>query len=195
MKTLIACLILVVSVAQAHEIPDLRSELDSLYETDQALRSRLQEVILESGFESEEGQRLWQVQQAIDEANFKRIEKIVGADGWPDRRVLGDKASMAVFLIVQHAAPEQQKRFLPVLREAVAEGKARAQDLALLEDRVLMSEGNKQLYGSQLQEDGQGGWTFYPIEDEANVDRRREAVGLPPLSEYAKAFGLAYPRQ
>jgi hypothetical protein len=27
-----------------------------------------------------------------------------------------------------------------------------------------------------------------PIEDEANVDRRRKEVGLPPLAEYLRSF-------
>jgi len=30
-------------------------------------------------------------------------------------------------------------------------------------------------------------------EDKAHVDERRRSVGLPPLAEYAKMFGLSYP--
>ncbi len=33
---------------------------------------------------------------------------------------------------------------------------------------------------------------FFPIEDEANVNKRRAAVGLEPLEEYAKHFGIDY---
>jgi hypothetical protein len=55
-----------------------------------------------------------------------------------------------------------------------------------------MREGKKQIYGSQLQQNDKGAWEFYPIEDEPNVDKRRQAVGLPPLSEYAKQFGFEY---
>jgi hypothetical protein len=53
-------------------------------------------------------------------------------------------------------------------------------------------EGKKQIYGSQLQTNAQGQLEFYPIEDEANMDKRRQSVGLEPLAEYAKHFGLEY---
>ena len=99
---------------------------------------------------------------------------------------------MAAFLVVQHTDQSTQEYYLPFLKAAVEEGEARPQDLALLEDRVLMRQGKRQRYGSQLQENGNGGWKFYPIEDEVNVDERRKSVGLPPISEYAKQFGFKY---
>jgi hypothetical protein len=33
---------------------------------------------------------------------------------------------------------------------------------------------------------------FFPIQDEANVNKRRASVGLQPLEEYAKFFGINY---
>jgi len=33
---------------------------------------------------------------------------------------------------------------------------------------------------------------FFPIADEAHVDERRASVGLEPLADYAKGFGLEY---
>ena len=64
-------------------------------------------------------------------------------------------------------------------------------NLALLTDRVLLAEGKKQLYGTQF--------TFvngklkpHPIQDEANVDKRRAEAGLPPLAEYAKMLEKVY---
>ena len=64
----------------------------------------------------------------------------------------------------------------------------------MMEDRVLLGEGKKQIYGTQLRSgrDTGGQWVLEPIEDEAGVDARRAAVGLPPLAEYLKAFGLEY---
>ncbi len=37
-----------------------------------------------------------------------------------------------------------------------------------------------------------GKYEFYPIEREANVDKRRASVGLEPLEQYAKYFGVDY---
>jgi hypothetical protein len=49
----------------------------------------------------------------------------------------------------------------------------------------LLAEGKKQLYGTQfVPVDGR--LQPRPLEDEANVDRRRVAVGLPPLAEYIR---------
>jgi hypothetical protein len=54
-----------------------------------------------------------------------------------------------------------------------------------LTDRVLVGEGKKQLYGTQLStKDGK--LTPQPIEDETNVDVRRKEAGLQPLAEYIK---------
>ena len=37
------------------------------------------------------------------------------------------------------------------------------------------------------------GLELYPIEDAAHVDERRKSVGLTPMAEYLKLFGLDYP--
>ena len=51
-------------------------------------------------------------------------------------------------------------------------------DLAYLTDRVLLAEGKKQIYGTQVtQVDGK--WAPRELEDEKNVDKRRADVGLP----------------
>ena len=78
------------------------------------------------------------------------------------------------------------------MRAAVKKGNARAQELALLEDRVLTNQGKKQIYGSQVKIDSTGKYLFFPIADEANVNKRRIKVGLGPLEDYAKYFGLEY---
>jgi hypothetical protein len=55
-----------------------------------------------------------------------------------------------------------------------------------LEDRVLVGEGKKQLYGSQVVAGPDGLPRLHPIEDPENVDERRRAIGLPPLEEYLR---------
>lgn len=170
----------------------LRDELGAMYDTDQAQRSKMDAVGKQYGYDSPEMMELWSKQQPIDEANIKRLVEIIDKEGWPSRRVVGDKASTAAFLVLQHADYTYQKKHLPLLRKAVADGELRADSLALLENRALMREGKRQIYGSQLQTNTQGVLEFYPIEDEANVDKRRQSVGLEPLAEYAKHFGLEY---
>lgn len=163
-----------------------------MYESDQAYRMEMQEAHSNNGPRSLKFITLWLRQEFNDWVNVRQLDNIIEESGWPHRSVVGDKAATAAFLVIQHASPNRQKEYFPFLRAAVEIGEAAADHLALLEDRILMSEGKKQRYGSQLQDNGKGGWEFYPIEDEANVDERRKAVGLPPLAEYAKTFGFEY---
>lgn len=59
-----------------------------------------------------------------------------------------------------------------------------------------MREGKKQIYGSQIITDPKTGKdTMAPIEDFANVDKRRAAVGLQPLEEYVSQWGIVYKKQ
>ena len=77
------------------------------------------------------------------------------------------------------------------MREAVEKGNARASSLALLEDRVALRQGKKQIYGSQVWKlDGK--WYVQPLEDPENVDKRRAEVGLQPLNEYTQYFGFTW---
>jgi hypothetical protein len=78
----------------------------------------------------------------------------------------------------------------------VVHGQARASDLALLEDRVRVAQGKLQRYGSQMRSSPTPGPpVLEPIEDEACVDRRRAAVGLEPLADNLRRFGVSYTPQ
>ena len=66
-------------------------------------------------------------------------------------------------------------------------------NVASLTDRVLLAEGTKQRYGTQVTV-VDGKWTPRPLEDEAHVDKRRAAAGLSPLAEYLKLIEREYGR-
>jgi hypothetical protein len=88
---------------------------------------------------------------------------------------------------------EFQKEMLPLLRDAYRAGELPGRFYALLLDPVLVREGKPQIYGTQAK----GQWKDHepvlePIEDEANVDRRRAEVGLPPLAEYLVTLKQMY---
>lgn len=130
----------------------------------------------------------WKLQTAIDVANMNRLAQIIDAYGWPGLRFAG-AASQTAFLVLQHADSASQRKYLPLLRDAVKRSDALGGHLALLEDRVRLADGKPQLYGSQLKGAPP---RFEPIEDEAHVDERRRSIGLEPLADYARRFGLSY---
>lgn len=164
----------------------LKTELEEMYETDQRYRGELLDRDAPS---IEERNRM---QQETDERNIARLIEVIEEHGWPGSSMVGNRGAAGAFLVLQHADYAYQKKYLPLAREAVAAGEMQPQLLPLLEDRVLMREGRKQIYGSQLHRGPEGGYELWPIEDEASVDERRAEVGLKPLADYLKGFGLEY---
>lgn len=112
--------------------------------------------------------------------------------GWLGIDEIGEKANTALFMVIQHAGHSKQVKYLPMMRQAVKDGKAKANQLALLEDRVLADQGKPQIYGSQVRVTKTGKYEFFPIADERNVNKRRATVGLEPLEAYARYFGIDY---
>ena len=63
--------------------------------------------------------------------------------------------------------------------------------MALLTDRVRIRHGEKQVYGTQAKQEN-GEMVFLPIEDQANVDKRRESMGMSTLAHYKKVLEEVY---
>lgn len=171
----------------------LARELDSIYTEDQKYRQKIAEVEKEHGFQSPQMQDLWKVIMKRDSANLIRVTAILDQYGWLGRDVVGIQGNMTLFLVIQHSNQATQEKYLPMMREAVKKGNAQGANLALLEDRVALGQGKKQIYGSQIhQEPSTGKYFVAPIEDEANVNKRRAEVGLEPLEKYAKRWNIDY---
>ncbi len=131
--------------------------------------------------------------QRKDSVNQVLVEQLISKYGWMGKSFVGEDGNMALFLVIQHADLAMQEKYLPMMERSVAIGESRLIDLALLQDRVLMRQGKKQIYGSQIVRDEKtGGWMVYPIEDEQHVNARRAKAGLQPLEEYARIFGVEW---
>ena len=120
-----------------------------------------------------------------DRARTARIKEIVNTYGWPGRSLVGTEASGAAWLMVSHAVTDVpfQRQALELMKK-VGSCEVEPTYLAYLTDRVLLGEGKKQLYGSYPTRGPNGELIPQPIEDEANLDRRRAALGLQPFAEY-----------
>ena len=170
----------------------LIATLDAMYDEDQ--KYRLQQIELEKkgGSNSEEWKALWKTIEQKDAENQEKIEKLLSERGWLGVDKIGLKGTTTIFLVIQHADLKMQEKYLPMMREAVKKGDLRAGSLALLEDRILLAQGKKQIYGSQLFTDLTGKTILRPLEDPDNVDKRRRAVGLNRLKYYLTNFGLIW---
>lgn len=173
--------------AEANLNKSLVAILDTVMQTDQQYRQQIREVEGKYGNPSKEMTELSEKINYYDSVNLIKVTAIIDKYGWPGPDVVGDEGNSAVFLVIQHADLTTQDKYLPVMREAVKNKKARPADLALLEDRVAMRHGKMQIYGSQIM---YGNLAL--LEDPDNVDTRRAAVGLEPLADYLLNFGIKW---
>lgn len=123
---------------------------------------------------------------AADQAGQHWLKDWIAHRAWPRISVEGERAANAAWLIAQHADHDValQKVALAAMEPLLAAGDVDATDYAYLYDRVAVNEGRPQRYGSQGHCDGAGQWRPRPIEDEADVQARRNAIDLGSLEAY-----------
>lgn len=131
--------------------------------------------------------------QAIDTQNRAWLKDLINKGGWPGRSRVGRDGTHAAWLLVQHADSDRefQKKCLELLEKAVAAKEAEAVDLAYLTDRVLVAEGKKQRYGTQLSMK-EGKLQPGPVENEEKLDERRKELGMQSMAEYLKMAEAMY---
>jgi hypothetical protein len=167
--------------AESHLNKSLVSELDSIYDEDQQYRLQIDDTVKKYGWQSAEVKSLWNTIYEKDSINLIKVKFILNKYGWLGAGIVGEQGNSTLFLVIQHADLATQENYLPMMRIAVKNGNAKASSLALLEDRVALREGKKQIYGSQIVRDEATQKSYVsPLEDPENVDKRRAEVGLEP---------------
>lgn len=167
--------------------------LDSIFYEDQNYRIQLDSVANQYGSKSQEFRNHWRLIHEKDSLNRIQVSKILDEKGWLSSDEVGQKGSMTLFLVIQHADLKTQEKYLPSLREAVIKGNAEAANLAIMEDRVALRQGKRQIYGSQVSQNAKTGEMYVlPLDDPDNVDKRRASVGLQPLGEYLALWNLKW---
>ncbi|RYF71377.1 MAG: hypothetical protein EOO39_14070 [Cytophagaceae bacterium] len=170
----------------------LKKQLESLHKTDQQPRMRLDSVERVYGQNSPQMRQLWKQINYSDSVNLISIKRIMAQYGYPGKRVVGPQQANTAWLIIQHSPLQEQEMYLPLMREAAASGEMSKSNLALLIDRINVAKTGKQIYGSQVSIAPSGKRSFFPIDDERNVNKRRAEMELDPIEEYAKQFGFDY---
>ena len=195
-RCLLSCLLLLlcaVFYGQGRVKDSLVRVLDTVAEDDEMYRDLLDDTVQRYGGESKEVKALYRQMEAKDSVNQIKVGAILDKYGWLGPDMLGEEGNGTLFFVIQHAELPMQVKYLPMLRTAVKNGKAKARHLALLEDRVALRQGKKQIYGSQVGWDTRTNWHYMlPLEDPEHVDQRRTAVGLPPLSEYLQNWQMTW---
>ena len=182
-----------VARTEASQNQPLKRELATILEADQGLRRQIRPIQEKYGLKSPQLDSIGSQMRRADERNLRRVVAIIDQYGWPGKSLVGRSGSLAAFLVIQHSDLATMQKYLPLMRQAAAQGELAKQNLALVEDRVLTFQDRPQLYGSQYRYNQVTGHPeFFPIADEAHVDERRASMGLEPLADYARGFGLDY---
>jgi hypothetical protein len=179
--------------AEAKMNKPLMAQLDSIFKEDQDGRNELVALQKKQGWDTPEYKALCNRILKADSIDLVKIKKILDEYGWVGKDVVGERGNLALFLVIQHANLATQEKYLPMLREAVKKGNAKASSLALMEDRVALREGKKQIYGSQLGLDPDTKQYYVsPLEDPDNVDKRRAEMGLLPMAQYVSGSQIKW---
>lgn len=132
----------------------------------------------------------------IDEENTNRMREIVTEIGWPTYAKVGERASNAAWIIVQHAdrQPDFQAYCLPLVKEGYEAGQVNPSNYAYLYDRVKKSRGERQLYATQpIDHPLTDERSFSGIDDEANVQVNRTKMDVnQPVVDYAASMNFSY---
>ena len=162
------------------QYPKIATEIDVMAKRDQNMRKK---AVNNQGDSWDEN---------IDKQNTARMKEIVMQIGWPNISKVGTKPSFNAWLLVQHADMdvEFQKHCLNLMKQEHV-GEVALRDIAYLEDRIRINNGQPQLYGTQFfKKEGK----FIPreIEDQENVDQRRKEMGLNTFAEGVKDMEEKY---
>lgn len=117
--------------------------------------------------------------EAVHKFNAKRLREIIASFGYPGISKVGEKASNAAWLIVQHAIGEPD--FMQECYRLMVENKADVNpaNIAYLCDRIQVFKSKPQQYGTQLVATD----IIYPVENRQAVNEERSKMNLPPLSQ------------
>ncbi len=126
------------------------------------------------------------------ETDTAKLCQMLNTYGWPTTALVDPEGVAAVFHILKNGGTyELQRDLLPVIVAAIKKDPAQKPEFAGLFDRLRVSAGMKQLFGTQAVSLG-GFLVLYPIEDPANVNSRRTEFGMSPIEDYIKHLERTY---
>ena len=167
------------------EYDSLTTVLLRILEVDQHDRNQMEGVAARFGGDSPQMKALGRHMKQADSLNLIEVERILTRYGWLSSFKIGPDANRALFMVIQHADLVAQEKYLPMMTQAVKEGSLKADSFALLQDRMALNKGQKQIYGSQVAWNMKTNqYYLMAMENPDQVDQRRASVGLVPIAVY-----------
>ena len=151
----------------------LRAELTANRELDERYHPRLEE---------------------LHRAHASRLRQMIAVFGWPGFTLVGEKGAQAAWRIALHSISEPafMRQCRDLIDIASHAGDVPRWQFAIIDDRIRVSEGKPQRYGTQLR-NGPDGLEPHPLENESRVNSMRMHAGLPPLAQTIAKARAAQP--
>jgi len=134
--------------------------------------------------------------------NLNEIEALIDIKGWPSPDRVGSVNNMFFLRLIEDSDNLlYYKKYFSYIEEDIANGNSGVKaSYAQIQDKVLVLEGKKQKYGSQLYfDENQMKFVFYPIEGIENIENinilRREAGFFECLEDFAKHMSVDLPTE
>jgi hypothetical protein len=116
-----------------------------------------------------------------DDPMVKRLLALAAERGstWPTKSIVGATGVHAVFILAQRDTSLLRAALKRMMESGPEE--APAADVAVMDDRLRIATGRKQIFGTQFMMNGKGESVLAPMEDKAHANMRREDATLPPI--------------
>ena len=174
---------------------DLELKITKGLDLEQQIRAKLYPMMKSGKVDIELNNQMGKV----DSINQIYVNRYLQLYGYPKLSEQGKKICDGVFYIIQHSNLETMEKYLPFLKKNAFRGEASKVHFAMMQDRVLMYKGEKQLYGTQAsrRKNKKGYLTsksyIWPIKNSKLVNSRRKKIGFKTtVEEYAKKLGAEY---
>jgi hypothetical protein len=208
--TTIILLVFAFSQAQTKINQNLKMELDSILKSDQILReyidsetneNRKTEILKETGYSKEELlQNTWGIINKQDSINLVKVEKIIAEYGYPGKTLVGETTNEAAWFVIQHSS--KIEKYFPLIEKAGENNEINFTKVAMMQDRLLTSQGKEQIYGTQgfskfiiNKKTGKEEFIKYilPIKNPECVNELRKKAGFTStVEENAKRMDIEY---
>lgn len=164
--------------------------LDSIYRVDQESRLKAVSVKNASGAGSPEYTAVLKQMRFSDSCNLNVVIGIIEKYGWLGKDVVSSVGSSTLFMVMQHADPATQEKYLPMMKNVLHNGNVDPFDYALLADRLALRQGRKQIYGTVLIAPDGKKYYISEMEEPENIDKTRASIGLNKMDEYLSNWNM-----
>jgi len=170
---------------------ELSKEIDKMANADQQMQLNMLRFM--SGDE-EEYMRVEETRDLVYAKNAKRAEEILDQYGYPDENLVGRKSSKNFYTLIMHATefPDIKAKAIEKFRERLTTEQEQIDAYANMVDQAALEQKKPVVYGNLVQYKSNGQAFVQHLQDSAQVDTRRTAIGLDSLEHYLNYKTLEY---